>query len=82
MSKHTQSSVANALFHNSRNCPYCRLKGRGKWGQFTREDRAYYGVKSISLNCVQRVAFAVRMAVSTFFDSLRTPDMICTIVHK
>ena len=69
-------SMANAVFQNSRRCPYCRLKGRGEWGEFTSEDRKYYNVETVYLSRLKVFAFAIRQAISTFVDTLKTIELI------
>jgi len=69
--QYNQANLAEAVFHNLRCCPYCRLRGRGKWGQFTSEDRARYNFDPVRVGRFGLFAFALRMAVATFCDCMR-----------
>ena len=65
-------SLASAVFENLRGCPFCRLKGRGQWGQFTPRDRSAAKLgKPKRPSRLAILAAAFRIAASTFVETLR-----------
>lgn len=75
-------SVATGIFRDMRACPFCRMKGRGSWGEITKEDRNYYKLPNVYLSRLQVIALAFRVAVSSFIDTMRTADCLALRVLK
>lgn len=79
MPPRTAKALATAVFMGLRTCPYCRLRGRGKWGRITDFDLMSRGLaRPPEPSGFRRLLFAAKIGVSAFVDALRLADQYDT----
>lgn len=72
-------ALATSVFMDLRTCPYCRLRGCGKWGHLTDLDRKGGGLlPKPEPSSLRRFLFAVKIGVSAFADTLRLANQYDT----